>query len=374
MRRAALGVVVVGLLAVASRARAEPWTVTMEGGGEADSNVQRVESGDAIPRVAAPVARAGARLDGKDRLLGGAYALGLSGLARMVASSQITDENVMLFAGDGRWLHPLGERPVAVGLGVTAVDAVALDGGIGARTFRNLGGDAVIALGTGEDRHLVLAVGVRDFRYKPNHAFDWRGGTANARFEVVLWQPEGKTRSLELATTLAFEARGYRATALINTCPPGTPPASLCSGGTTLLRRDRFQRAGLALDWNGGVVATLGYQLTVIHSNSFGQTQVRHRIMTSATTELFDKLFGTVTATLEIDQYPDGLLVANDVQHQEFTSLEDENRSSLQIRVARELTPAWSLETRAAIWRDLGSPGAAAFKRELVYAGAIYSH
>jgi hypothetical protein len=373
MRRAALAVV--GLLGLMSRAWAEPWTVTMEGGGEADSNVQRVESSQgAMPRVAAPVGSTGARLDHKDHLLGGTYALGLSGLARMVASSRINDENVMLLAGDGRWLHPIGERPVALGFGLTAADAFPIASETGARTFRNLGGDALIALGTGEDRHLMLAVGGRDFRYKPNHSFDWRGGAASARFDLVLWQPDGKTRSLELAATLGFEARGYRTTALTNTCSPSATPASLCSARTTLIRRDRYQRAGLELGWTGEIVATAGYQLTVINSNSYGQSQVRHRVMASATTELIDQLFGTVTATLQIDQYPDGLLVANDLQHQEFTNLEDENRSSLQVRIARALTSAWSLETRGAIWRDLGNPGAAAFRRELVYAGVIYSH
>jgi len=349
--------------------------VTMEGGGEADSNVQRVESGGAMAPVAAPVGRAGARIDHKDQLLGGGYTLGLSSLARMVANSNITDENVMLLAGDGRWLHPIGDRPVAVGVGLTAADAFPIASDTGARTFRNLGGDALIALGTGEDRHLVLAIGGRDFRYKPNRIFDWRGGAANARFDLVLWQPTGTTRSLELAVSLGFEARGYRTTALTNTCPPTAPPtASLCSTGTTLTRRDRYQRAGLELGWTGEIVATAGYQLTVIHSNSYGQSQVRHRIMASATMELFDRLFGTVTATLQIDQYPDGLLVANDLQHQEFTNLEDENRSSLQIRIARALTAAWSLEARGAVWRDLGNPGAASFRRELVYGGVIYSH
>ena len=373
MRRAALAVAVFEVLGFACRAWAEPWTVTMEAGGEADSNVQRVESAGATARVAAPVGRAGARLDHKDHLLGGAYAIGLSSLVRMVASSQITDENVMLFAGDGRWLHLIGDRPVAVGVGVTAADAFPIANHTGARTFRNLGGDALIALGTGEDRHLVLAVGGRDFRYKPNRSFDWRGGAASARFDLVLWQPAGTTRSLDLAVTLGFEARGYRTTALTNTCSPGATPASLCSAATTLIRRDRYQRAGLELGWTGEIVATAGYQLTVINSNSFGQSQVRHRIMAAATTELFNRLFGTVTATLQIDQYPDGLLVASDLPHHELTNLEDENRSSLQVRIARALTSAWSLEARGAIWRDLGNPGAASFRRELVYAGVIYS-
>jgi len=376
MRRAALAVVVIGLLLVARRTEAEPWTVTMEGGGEADSNVTRCESGNReLPRIAAPVGRAGARLEGKDRLLGGAYVVGLSGLARMVVSrNERTDpENVMLYVADGRWLHGLGTRPIAVGVGVTAADALAIAGGTGARTFRNYGADALLALGNGDARHLVLAVGGRSFSYKQNHAFDWDGPTASARLDVMLWQGGGQTRSLELAATLGFEVRGYDSTALTNGCAPDAPDVE-CSNGTTLLRRDRYQRAGVELTWTGAIVATAGYQLAVIDSNSFGQSLVRHRVMASATTELVDRWFATATATLQIDQYPDGLLVANPTQHQELTTLDDESRSSLQIRVARELSSAWSLEARGAVWRDFGNPGPAAFRRELVYAGIIYSH
>src|ERR1041384_281018 len=102
MRRAALPVAAVGFLITtwapwvswpwpwtARIARAEPWTVTMESGAEADTNVERVEAGSGLmtARIAAPVGRAGARIENKDRVLGGAYAVDVSGLARMVASS-----------------------------------------------------------------------------------------------------------------------------------------------------------------------------------------------------------------------------------------------------------------------------------------------
>jgi hypothetical protein len=112
----------------------------------------------------------------------------------------------------------------------------------------------------------------------------------------------------------------------------------------------------------------------VIDSNSFGQSLIRHRIMASVTTELIDKLFGSATATLQLDQYPDGIVIQTDVQHQEFSNLEDENRSSLQVRIARELSTAWSLEARAAVWRNLGNSSGMSFRRELVYAGVIYAH
>ena len=380
MRRAALPAI--GILGLARFAGAAPWTVTMESGAEADSNIERVETVDGgspndgtLQRIAAPAGRVGARIDDRDHLLGGGYVLRLSGLARMVATSK-TDmenvtENVMLYAGESRWLRPIGARPVAAGIHLTAADAFPITGGIGARTFRNLGADALLALGR-EDHHLALELGGRDFSYKPDHAFDWRGPVANARLDVLLWQTSGKTKSLELAGTLGFEARGYASRAVAS-CTSDDPNSMPCSIPTALHRRDRYQRAGLELNWTGHVVATGGYQATVISSNSFGQSLIRQRIIASVTMELPGKIFGTATATLQLDQYPDGVLLEKDVLHQEFTNLEDENRSSLQILLTRALSTAWSVEARGAAWRDFANTGDASFRRELVYAGVIYS-
>lgn len=369
MRRAGFAAAL-GILGIWGAVAAEPWKVTMEGGAEADSNVQRM--GGTVERIAAPVGRAGARIAHKGRLVGGGYVLGLSGLARMVASERAQTESVMLFTGDARWLRPLEGRSIAAGASATVADAAAIMGGTGARTFRNLGGDGLLALGGGDNRRLLLAVGARAFWYKPNPMFDWRGPVAHARLDVVLWQSPSKIRSLELATTFGFEARSYNSDALKNICPPDGAPSTECSTSTTLRRRDRYQRAAAELNWTSEVVVSTGYQFTVIDSNSYGQSLIRHRITTSATTELVDKLFGTATATLQIDQYPDGIFVEDDIQHQELTNLEDENRSSLQVRIARELTPAWSLEVRGAIWRDFGHTDAT-FRRELLYTGVIYA-
>ncbi|HEX7843274.1 MAG TPA: hypothetical protein VF469_37640 [Kofleriaceae bacterium] len=374
MRRAALPAI--GILGLARIAGAEPWTVTMESGAEADSNIERVDG--TLPRIAAPAGRAGARIDDSDHLLGGGYVLRLSGLARMVATSK-TDmeqlsENVMLVSGESRWLHPIGSRPVAAGIHLTASDAFSITGGIGARTFRNLGADAVLALGH-EDHHLTLELGGRDFSYKPDHMFDWRGLIANARLDVTLWQTSGKTKSLDLATTLGFEARNYQSDAVAN-CAPDDPNAGPCTAATGLHRRDRFQRAGLELNWTGHVVATGGYQAMVISSNSLGQSLIRQRISGSVTMELPGKIFGTVTATLQLDRYPDGILLetGKDLRHQEFTNLEDESRSSLQLLLTRALSTAWSVEARGAAWRDFANTSDASFRRELIYAGVIYSH
>ena len=78
-------------------------------------------------------------------------------------------------------------------------------------------------------------------------------------------------------------------------------------------------------------------------------------------------------ATLQLDQYPDGLVLKKDTQRSEFTSLDDENRSSVQVRIGREVSAAWSIEGRAAIWRDLGGAMETSFRRASLYAGAVYS-
>src|SRR5213078_4781452 len=159
MCRAALPAI--GLLGLVSVADAEPWSLTMESGAEADTNVERVETvdGGGVQRIAAPAARAGARIDHHDYLLGGSYLVRLSGLARMVASADTRPENVMLYAGEARWLRSLGSRPITLGIHAIAADSFAITGGTGARTFRNLGGDALLVLGRGDDHHLTLGVG-----------------------------------------------------------------------------------------------------------------------------------------------------------------------------------------------------------------------
>ncbi|MEP6860989.1 MAG: hypothetical protein ABJE66_10235 [Deltaproteobacteria bacterium] len=380
MRRAACrGLVLASWVLAHGHAHAAPWTVTGEAGAEVDSNVERVETGpglDTAP-VTSPVMRLGVRADKKDELFGGGYALHLSDLTRIAGDRDISVEDVSLLAADLRWVHPLADRPVAAGFALSAIDAFPLDDDYGARTFRNLGADLVINAHDGEDYRLNLAFGARQFKYKPptvpSHLFDWSGPAANARLDLTLWQPSGRTRSLELAATTGFELQGYESRAFVNACSPSSPPNPACTAPTDLARRDRAARAGLELTYVGSFITSLGYQLTVIDSNSFGQSFARHRVLASGTMSI-GKNFISLLAILQIDQYLDGLLVQADVVHQEFTNIEDENRSSAQVHVARKLTDEWSLEVRAAYWRNiLGNTMDLAFSRTLVYAGVVYN-
>ena len=370
-------VALVVLLATTGVARAEPagsWGVTAEAGSEIDDNVQRVETGSSLMNVpvTAPVARFGVRLDARDRAFGGGYALSLSDLTRIIADNSVPVENVTLIGGDLRWLHPIGSRPVSLGFGVTAADALPLSDPVGDRTFSLVGADLLMSMHADEDHRLLLAVGGRSFEFKPQHLYDYTAPSASARLDWTMWSSPERTRNLELATTVAFEARAYDAAAFAHACSEGDLRPN-CYAPTDLARRDRYARAAIELTWVGRQVFGVGYELVVIDSNSFGESFVRHRATMSATTGLPWRLFGSVIAILNIDRYLDGLPPADPV-HSNFSNIEDDNYSSLQARLARKLSQGWSVEARAAIWSSFGNGSTdAAFHRQLGYLGVVYS-
>lgn len=410
MRRA----VAVGLLmAGAAIAQAGPTTITAEGGIEADSNVQRLEPKGmeqpdpdpppeeftpAVERTAAPVARLGAKASHRGRVLNGGYAVGFGALSRTVipmgsdSDPDLSPENVVLLSGDFRWMRRIGERAVSAGFDLIGIDAIPITDQYGSRTFRTLGGDALLALHGSDDRTLTFAFGGRYFKYKPSVGtdmttgellfgdFDWYGPTASVRLDLDLWRDVSGASSLEVSALFGFEARAYRGYALAYNCgdmpivpdPEPSADADRCFAPTNLKRNDRYQRAALELTWTGRVVAAATYQISVTDSNSYGQSLMRHRATLSATTNLPWSLHGTALATLQFDRYPDGL-PNQDLSTLSFLSIDDENRSSLQARIARRISATWSIETRGAIWRDLGSSPDGTFRRSLLYVGAIYS-
>jgi hypothetical protein len=365
---------------VAPPAHAGPWVVTGEAGTEYDDNVQRVETGPGLDtqRDSAWVLRFGAQAERKSRLWGGQLVFAASDLTRAVNDDALSVENVTALAGSLRWVHTLPDRPVLVGVSTNAIDVFPLSDSIGARTFRNLGADAVLGFRS-DDQALTVGFGARDFRYKAetSHIFDWQGPAANVRLDLVLWQSPSKIKSLELAAGAGFEDRTFvaeQAKAFANACAPDAPPDPGCAAPTSYGRRDRYSRVGAELTWVGRQVAAIGYQLALVDSNSFGESLARHRVTASGTMEVGGHVYATLLAILQLDQYLDGLVIRRDLQGQGFANVDDENRSSLQLRVARKLgSTDWSLEGRFAIWRNIGGNAMQLdFKRELVYFGLVY--
>ena len=223
-------------------------------GRRLDTNVERVADGTTndqnqpVDPVTAGVTRIGGRVVRRQKLLGGSFVADASALARIVtvtepqpAGSFAAPENasVVTLGANARWVRPLPDRPVAVGVALTATDVEPLcaDGCVGDLTYSNLGADGLIVLSGSDDERLTLAGGYRDFVYKPVAQLSWTGPTANARLDLVLSHSADHTRSIELATTAGFDARDYNDVALVVTpCPTGSTPP--CTASTTFTRRD----------------------------------------------------------------------------------------------------------------------------------------
>jgi hypothetical protein len=366
--------VVAGIAVGAGAAHAGPWRVQVEGGGEIDTNVQRVETGPELETdpVTAPVVRLGGKVErsGRDGRNAGGFALSFA--SRTSLDRGITTEDTALLGADGRILRTLAGG-AAIGIRGVYTDALPLSGVTGTRTFRSLLGEGLVILRGDAGDAITIAAGGRTLTYKPDHDFDWRGPTAAIRFDRTLWHNADDTRTVELTADYRLERRAYDGAAFVNRCAPDADPSPMCFAPTMTARADLYHAASIEATYTGDLVLSAGYQLTYVDSNSYGQSLVRHRVSLSATHELPLGFIGTATVTGQLDQYLDTLILARDVQSQSFTALDDDNRSSLQLRAARPLSTRISLEGRAAYWTDLSGPADVDFRRLLLYAGLVWA-
>jgi hypothetical protein len=377
------GIVAIACVLVPASARADAWEAGVEAGAELDSNVHRVEvdpSAD-MPAVAEPAAlgRAGGRIQGNgDADRWGRWALSGQGLVRAVASG-VRGEDVAVAAAQGGWDHAIGERSALIGARASLYDVFDLNQLDRARAFSLAGADLALTLAGERGARLVATAGGRDFRDKPDPDIDRHGVALGARFTTSIWAAAGPDEvddaaTLDLAVSYRLERRGYRGFAFTSGCAPGEPAMPSCFVPTSLPRNDLHHIGEAELTYTGGVVAGAGYQAIVNDSSSYGQSLVRHRLTGSVTAELPLQVFATAIATLELDQHLDPLLVARDVLDQSFTTIDDENRSAVSVRLSRPLPGGWALEARGAFYADaLSSSEDLSFRRTVAYAGLTWN-
>ena len=120
------------------------------------------------------------------------------------------------------------------------------------------------------------------------------------------------------------------------------------------------------------VAASLGYELTVDDSTSFGSSLIRQRLSGSVTTPLPAHVFATVSVVGQLDRYPEPQVVARDIAAQSFDSLDGEARSSAAVRLGRGFGRAWQAELRWSVHASALGDAAGTFRRQLVYAGLTW--
>ena len=338
----------------AALAQAEGTTVQAETGLEFDSNVT-LATANAAP-VAAMVLRgagvaAGRFSHGRHR-----FTFDLVGRLRMALDPSLASEVVGLGGVDLRWLFApgdAGEDNVGVGAHASLSDARGLAGALGARTFRNANAEGLLTLRHNAHRFIV-AVGGRDFLYRPNPQQSYRGGAATTALETRLWQAADQETTLSLTLTTGYEFRRFDAKAQASFCPP-TMLRPECVRATTIARQDQVLRAGAELTYAGAFILGGTYRLLDITSTSFGQSLRRHQLSVAATRELSEKLFATVGATAQLDEFSVGAKLVVDPLNPEISTLADEARSMVQLRLGYRLGQRWTLEARAATWTNLAS-------------------
>jgi hypothetical protein len=376
-------VVALLLAAVAGAAEAGPaeWSLALEAGSEYDSNVHRLEipEGEMVDIAASPLLRAGGRLrtiwarTARQRLRFN----GLAG-AKLFLGDDGQSENVAVIAGDAAWDQRLRGRSATLSARGSYYDSFALDpsSSLAGRTFGLLGAEGAVVLHGQGSHRLSLAAGGRDFRYKPDPDFDWRGDHYGLRYQTAIWRGDPDqsldAAAIEIDLEYELERRAYAGRAFTNHCAGDASDPS-CFVPTMFARADLHHRAELEVAWTGDRLWSAGYQIEVNDSNSYGQSLVRQRVELGMTTETWAKVFLTARAALQLTSFLDPLLLARDVNAQSFLTIDDENRNSLTLLLARDVTREWTVEARYAIYGNELSDDVS-FRRQTAYLGAVYQY
>lgn len=360
------------------------WRLDLESGSEYDTNVHRLElaPGDRDEGVEeAPLGRVGGRLrlswrsSARDRLAVDAFAG-----AKIFATEEARSEDVAVVSTDLRYDRRLGERRLWAGVAARYYDALALEtfgGGGAGRNFRLAGADVLLTV-PGPDAHRVTAsIGGRDFVYKPDADFDWRGDAYGLSYQTTVWRgnpdEDLDAASVEVRAGYRLGRRHYEGRAFRNACAPEEEAAPSCFVPTDQRRVDLHHALGAELVYTGDRIYSGRYEIQVNDSSSYGQSLVRQRVEAGITSELFWDIYVTGRAVLRLNLFLDPLLLARDVQTQSFVSIEDENRNSLSVHLSRDIGSHWALEARYAIYSNEFATQELSFRRQTFYLGAVYS-
>lgn len=359
------------------------WVLQLEAGSEYDSNVHRVHrDGDADAAIdGSPLARLGARhrLTWRRGAPGERLNLSTQAGLKWFTRDGARSESVALLAAEGNYVWSLAGRGAAFGLTGSYYDAISIDSGgddaYQGRAFRVGTGESRLTVGRRGHR-LSAVAGYRAFDYKPDPDFDWRGEHIGVIYQTLRWRGDpdvdDDAASIELRAGYRVERRGYGGPARTSACPGDDSAMPMCVAPTALERADlNHSLAGEAI-YTGARIYSARYELQYNDSNSLAESLIRQRLRLGFTTELTRELYLTVEATGLLHLYLDPLLVERDSQTLTYVSIDEENRNSLSVHLARALGPRWAIEGRYAIYSNEFTNQDLAFRRQTVYLGAVY--
>jgi hypothetical protein len=207
------------------------------------------------------------------------------------------------------------------------------------------------------DPHLTLGVEVdaHRFLYWSRFAVSFHGPevqvTARYRFD----------RHHGLTAWGLYSPRAYDAAA--NPPPPGPPPAPS-------LRADTVLGAGVAYAYRGPFQVSVSYAYLDDTSTSFGETLRRHRLSVAGGVSLPWELTALGQATLQLTLFPDGVYLSRDLT----VADDDENSSSVSVKLVRALGPHVELDVRYAFYFDQLPTNRLEYQRHVVTLGVAFAY
>ena len=178
--------------------------------------------------------------------------------------------------------------------------------------------------------------------------------------------------SLDLHASYRAARRSYEGIAFADACGESEEPAPRCFVPAGHARVDLAQGLGAELVFTRQRVYSLRYDLSIVDSNSYGQSLVRQRLESALSSELFSDFFLTVRATFRLNLFGDPLLLARDVQSQSFLSIDDENRNEVSVHLLRGLWEGWAAEARYSRYSAEFSRDELDFSRQTAYLGLLW--
>lgn len=190
---------------------------------------------------------------------------------------------------------------------------------------------------------LRASLGPRGFFYNPDPRY------SNLGMGIDLWSQLKLYKHEVIALGVDLDAREFSATrALLNIDSQGLRSLGLDP------RRDLRPSATLQLSSSRQVLLSASYALTFNHSNSLGETYLRHRGQVVAASHLANDIFLQLTAALQFTSYPGGLALSQQL----LLADGDESQNMVVLTLRRAIAAGFSLEWRAGLYsNELSSSG-----------------
>ena len=347
-----------------ARADSDRYELRVELGAEYDSNPDRAEQ---IANYTPPLPQAGAsplaRLVASGNWSSAFGQKGALALSGAVAGKRFFDQaargdDVLIAQSGINGTLRLAGRTI---LGVAGAYYDAFQRGpVDRRDFRSLAPALRIEQGFARAAQLTLGGGYRWFTFKSDDNFSFAGPTAFlAARQMFPGNLEQGEADWEWTAGASLEWRGFEGLACTDAyCTAESPPHRL----------DRFWVSHVELTRTTTFLLAAGAALHLNQSNSYGEGLVRGVFHARAVVPLPWALSFSSRADLVATHYWNSLLLPQAAQDPNagapLVSVEDENRSTLRIEVARPLGQGFEIGARYVIYSSFPGGGSVDYRRQ----------